>query len=151
MIRNYLLVALKVLWRRKFFTFISLFGISFTLLVLTVATSFLDHTFGPHAPELKQDRMLGVYSVKLTSEKGNNVMTDKPGYKFLNDYVRTIPSAQKVSVFTDFTPVATYLNGEEVKLYLKRTDGEYWEILDFSFWKADLLPKKMNRMPILWR
>jgi putative ABC transport system permease protein len=133
MIRNYLLVALKVLWRRKFFTFISLFGISFTLLVLTVATSFLDHTFGPHAPELKQDRMLGVYSVRLSSENGNNNMTDKPGYKFLNEYVRTIPSAEKVSIFSEFTSAATYRNGEEVKLYLKRTDGQYWEILDFQF------------------
>jgi putative ABC transport system permease protein len=124
---------MKVLWRRKFFTFISLFGISFTLLVLTVATSFIDHTFGPHAPELKQDRMLGVYSVRLSSENGNNNMTDKPGYKFLNEYVRTIPSAEKVSIFSEFTPAATYRNGEEVKLYLKRTDGAYWEILDFQF------------------
>jgi putative ABC transport system permease protein len=133
MIRNYLLIAIKVLWRRKFFTFISLFGISFTLLVLTVATSFLDHTFGPHAPEIKQNRMLGVYTVRLTSEDGSFQMTDKPGYKFLNEYVRTIPSAEKVSIFSDFTPTATYRKGEEVKLYIKRTDGEYWEILDFDF------------------
>ncbi|MDO1446110.1 ABC transporter permease [Rhodocytophaga aerolata] len=133
MIRNYLLVAVKVLWRRKFFTFISLFGISFTLLVLTVATSFLDHTFGPHAPELKQDRMLGVYTVRLTSDDGSFQMTDKPGYKFLNEYVRTIPSAEKVSIFSDFTSTATYRKGEEVKLYIRRTDGEYWEILDFEF------------------
>jgi putative ABC transport system permease protein len=142
MIRNYLLVALKVLWRRKFFTFISLFGISFTLLVLTVATSFLDHTFGPHAPELKQDRMLGVYSVRLTSENGNSQMTDKPGYKFLHEYVRTIPSAYKVSIFSEFTPTATYRNGEEVKLYIKRTDGEYWEILDFEFLEGRPITKE---------
>ena len=38
MLRNYLLVALKVLRRRKFFTFISLFAVSFTLMVLTVCT-----------------------------------------------------------------------------------------------------------------
>jgi putative ABC transport system permease protein len=142
MIRNYLLVALKVLWRRKFFTFISLFGISFTLLVLTIAASFLDHTFGPHAPELKQDRTLGVYSVRLTSKDGNTNMTDQPGYKFLNDYVRTIPSAHKVSVFSESTPSATYRNGEEVKLYIKRTDGEFWEILDFQFLEGRPITKE---------
>lgn len=77
--------------------------------------------------------MLGVYSVRMTSEDSGMQMTDQPGYKFLNDYVRTIPSAEKVSIFSEFTPTATYRNGEEVKLYIKRTDGQYWEILDFEF------------------
>ena len=36
MLNHYLTLAVKVLLRRKFFTFISLFGISFTLLVLMV-------------------------------------------------------------------------------------------------------------------
>ena len=43
-------IALKVLLRRKFFTFISLFALSFTLLVLLVATAILDHVFGPARP-----------------------------------------------------------------------------------------------------
>jgi putative ABC transport system permease protein len=38
--------------------------------------------------------------------------------------------------------VATYLNGEEVKLYLKRTDGEYWEILDFQFLEGRPITKE---------
>ena len=47
MIRNYLKIALKVLARRKFFTFISLFGICITLVVLMVATAMLDQIFAP--------------------------------------------------------------------------------------------------------
>ena len=43
MLNHYLTLAVKVLLRRKFFTFISLFGISFTLLVLTVVTAMFDH------------------------------------------------------------------------------------------------------------
>ena len=39
-------LAVKVLLRRKFFTAISLFGISFTLLVLVVAAAVLDHAIG---------------------------------------------------------------------------------------------------------
>ena len=38
MLRNYIKIAYKVFLRRKFFTFISLFAISFTLMVLMVAT-----------------------------------------------------------------------------------------------------------------
>ena len=36
MLLSYLKIAWKVLLRRKFFTFISLFGISFTLMILLV-------------------------------------------------------------------------------------------------------------------
>ena len=39
--KSYFKLALKVLARRKFFTFISLFGISMTLVVLMVAVAFV--------------------------------------------------------------------------------------------------------------
>ena len=54
MLRNYLKLALKVLLRRKFFTFISLFGIAFTLVVLTVAAALArPRRSAPHAPETR--------------------------------------------------------------------------------------------------
>ena len=58
MLNHYLVLAVKVLLRRKFFTFISLFGISFTLLVLTVVAALFDHSFGPGVEEPLQDRTL---------------------------------------------------------------------------------------------
>ena len=58
MFTHYLKIALKVLARRKFFTAVSLFGIAFTLVVLTVATAITDHAFSPMAPEVRQDRTL---------------------------------------------------------------------------------------------
>ena len=61
MLKNYLKIAFKVFLRRKFTTFISLFAISFTLVVLMAAV-FLDHIFGKQSPENKQERTLGVYS-----------------------------------------------------------------------------------------
>lgn len=43
MLTNYFKIAIAVLKRRKFFTFISLFGISFTLTILIVLTAFVDN------------------------------------------------------------------------------------------------------------
>ena len=51
MLGQYLKLAWKVLGRRKFFTFISLFGISMTLVVLMIATAVLDNFYAPRAPE----------------------------------------------------------------------------------------------------
>jgi putative ABC transport system permease protein len=61
MIRSYLKLAWKVLLRRKFFTFISLFGISFTLVVLMLATAMLDHVIAQYPPETRMDRTVGIY------------------------------------------------------------------------------------------
>ncbi len=74
MIRNYLKLALKVLARRKFFTFISLFGISITLLVLIVASAMLDHAFAPPRPRAARDRTLGVYRLDMTGPDNHAVV-----------------------------------------------------------------------------
>ena len=58
MISNYIKLAIKVLTRRKFFTFISLFGITMTLVVLVVATAILDDAFAAKGPEIALDRSL---------------------------------------------------------------------------------------------
>jgi putative ABC transport system permease protein len=50
MLSHYLLLSMRVLLRRKFFTFISIFGISFTLMVLMAVAAMLDHMLGPGKP-----------------------------------------------------------------------------------------------------
>jgi putative ABC transport system permease protein len=131
MIWNYLKVAFKVLLRRKFFTFASLFAITFTLAVLVVAAALLDQTFGPRAPETHLDRTLGIFGAQIQGENGRR--TGQPGYKLLDQYARNLPNVERMAIFSTPAQVTTYRNGERVKLYLKRTDAEYWSILDFAF------------------
>src|SRR5829696_2704534 len=110
MLGNYLKIALKVLARRKFFTFISLFGISLTLLVLMVATAILDHALAPHAPETRSDRTLGVYFLSM---QGPNVsFNTNPGYAFLHRYVRpmaALPFVERVTIVSSAQPAFSYL------------------------------------------
>ncbi len=131
MIKNYIKIALKVLMRRKFFTFISLFGISFTLTVLIIATSVFESVFGTVAPEIHNERTLGAFVIWATDGRGTR--TSSPGYEFLDRYVRTLPLIENASIFSVFEPVVTYREGKKIELFLKRTDGEFWEILRFQF------------------
>jgi putative ABC transport system permease protein len=131
MLKNYLKIALKVLVRRKFFTFISLFGISFTLVVLMVVTAMLDHLLAPMAPESRQDRFLGVYRAAMFGERGG--WTGQAGYKLLDKYGRGLDEVERLSIFSGGTSVASYVNGEKITSTLKYTDGEFWQILDFTF------------------
>jgi putative ABC transport system permease protein len=134
MIKNYLKVALKVLSRRKFFTFISLFGIGITLMVLLVATALLDYVFAARTPEVHADRMLGVY--RLTMQGKDNTETAQPGYGFLDRYVKPmtkLPSVERIAFVTEAQTVVSYLDGRKIQSALRRADGEFWRVLAFDF------------------
>src|SRR5262245_2892159 len=121
MILHYLKIALKVLGRRKFFTFISLFGIAFTLMVLTVATSLLDSAFGPQAPETHFDRTLFVMRARMKGP--HSVYSSSPGYGFLDKYVRNLPGAEAVSIASNTHETVTYVDGRKVRFAMRFTDG----------------------------
>jgi putative ABC transport system permease protein len=131
LLKNYIKIAFKVFSRRKFFTLVSLFGISFTLTVLMITAAALDSMFAPSVPELKQDRTLIVPWAMMWGKEGMTV--GGPGYKFLAAYVKPLPNIECASASTMNEAVSSFKDGYEVKLQLKRTDGEFWKILDFTF------------------
>ena len=131
MIRNYLKLAVKVLMRRKFFTAVSLFGVSFTLVVLLIAMAMIDQEFVPQGVEKNLDRTYTVRGVRLVGKDW--VMQTPAGYKFLDRYVKRLETPELVSAFGKHAKVASYQGGIKRELNLKRTDGEYWRILDFEF------------------
>ncbi len=131
MFRNYVKIAWKVLLRRKFFAFISLFAVSFTLTVAMVAAALLDHVFGPFPPESRHDRTLGIFHISQEGEWWR--VAGPPGYGLLNRYLRNVPGVERTSFATYPSPVYAYPGGVKKKLSLKRTDGEFWRIFDFSF------------------
>lgn len=133
MLNNYLKIAIKVLLRRKFFTFISLFGISFTLIVLMVFTSLIDHSFKPGGPEQKSGRILGIHNLTMKSPDRHSTWSSGCGYRFLDRYVRTLQTPEKIAVYQEISNANSFLNGQKISLELKRTDGVYWEILDHEF------------------
>jgi putative ABC transport system permease protein len=131
MLNHYLILATKVLLRRKFFTFISLFAISFTLLVLTIATAMLDHAFGPAAPETRQDRTLAVeYAIMYGP---HNMTGNHGGFKLFDQYARNLPGVERLSIFQNNLDAYSYVDGQKIQSSMKRTDAEFWQVLNFTF------------------
>jgi putative ABC transport system permease protein len=131
MIRNYLTLAWKVLLRRKFFTFISLFGVSFTLVVLLLVTAILDHVIAPYPPETRQNRTVGIYFASLKSEHWRR--NGFAGYQLIDKLARDLPNVEQLGLASVPGQVSSFLNGRRVQEWVKRTDGTYWKILDFRF------------------
>jgi putative ABC transport system permease protein len=143
MLQNYVKLAIKVLGRRKVFTFISLFGITLTLAVLMVTAALLDNFFAPRQPESRFDRVLGVYAVGLYGPTISS--TRQPGYRFVDKYVRGLPGAEETSIFTIMSPVVMYHDGRRIETHIRRTDGAYWRILDFDFIEGGPFTEDDNR------
>jgi len=132
MLASYLKLAFKVLARRKFFTFVSLFGISFTLTVLMLATAVLDATFAPAAPESRQELTLG-NSRAMMFKDGGNRWSSEAGYLLFDRYARGLAGVERLSIYASPQAVYSYPDGRKIQSFLKRTDAEFWRILDFTF------------------
>ena len=124
-------LAVKVLLRRKFFTAVSLFAISVTLVVLMVAAALLDHVVGAMPPESRQGRMLSVRWGQMTHEHSR--WSGTLGYRFLDRFVRPLKKAEAVTVHSEPAPVVGWVRGEKVSSWLKRTDGVFFRVFDFTF------------------
>jgi len=131
MILHYLKIALKVLARRKFFTAVSLFGIAFTLVVLTVATAIVDHAFAPMPPEVHQDRTLIVARAMMRG--GRAMWRSDPGYLLLDRYARNLPGVERLSISSSPRTAYSYIEGNRIQSVLRRTDADFWRILQFDF------------------
>ena len=124
-------IAYKVALRRKFFTFISLFAICFTLVVLNVATAMIDATFGPSSPETNGDRTVGIFQARLVGERSR--MGGMAGYGLIDRYARDLPNVEAMSIASNPSSAYSYQDDQRLKVYARRTDGAYWRILDFRF------------------
>src|SRR5258706_16277768 len=98
MLKNYFKIAIAVLRRRKFFTFISLFGISFTLTILIVLTAFVDNIISPNYPEVKRDRSLYITLLQQKNTKHQGQMNGPASFYYLDHYAATLKTPSKVPI-----------------------------------------------------
>jgi putative ABC transport system permease protein len=135
-------IAFRSLAKRKFFTFVSLFGIAFTLLVLLVAAAFLDQVIGPHPPESRARRTLYLTSTRMAGE--HSIRTSSAGYGFLDKAIRGLPGAEAVSFSTSPDTAVSYVDGRKVKSRIKYVDGAFWTILDMRVLEGSLFSEEDN-------
>jgi putative ABC transport system permease protein len=128
---SYLKMAWKVLARRKFFTFVSLFGISFTLTMLMLLVVSFDHLVAPSYPETRLDRSLVLERMKMAGDRSN--WHSGPGFKFADRYARDLPGVERMSIYTGYSGASTFLDGRKLVLRTRFTDAEYWRIMEFDF------------------
>ncbi|HMB72033.1 MAG TPA: ABC transporter permease [Gammaproteobacteria bacterium] len=132
MLGNYLKIAIAVLLRRKFLTFVNLFGATLTLTVLVVAYAVFDSTVRPGGAQHRQDNILLVNRLRLTNTQFDRNWGAFIGPAFYERYIATLETPDRISYMTLPNSATSYLDGRKLTSMLRRTDAEYWEILDFD-------------------
>jgi putative ABC transport system permease protein len=133
MLKNYFKIAIAVLKRRKFFTFISLFGISLTLTILTIATSYVDKILSPDYPDLKRDRSLYVNKMEFKNSKEGWMNLSNVSYYFLDHYVSKLSNVYKLAISSTPRSSNAYVRNEKLVMEYKYTNAEFWEVLEYNF------------------
>ncbi len=140
MLKNYFKIAIAVLRRRKFFTFISLFGISFTLTILLVLTAFIDKVVGDNYPDKKRDRSLYINKVEQDGKEAMNA--SGPTYYFLKHFAGSMKTPVDMTIFSDYHGTNTYINNKKIAVDYKYTDANYWDILEYDFLEGKAFTKQ---------
>ena len=160
MISNYIKLAIRVLGRNKFFTAISLFGISFTLAILMILISMIETEAGKTPPLSEKDKMVVVptlgmkrmfydtiYAYDTTiyngstiidtsytlQEEGSNNSNNEFGLWFLEEHLSDIPNAKEYSFFNRSRVYNSYVNNSKVELKSLYSDHRFWDVFDFQF------------------
>jgi putative ABC transport system permease protein len=133
MLKNYFKIAIAVLKRRKFFTFISLFGISFTLAIVILVAAFIDHTVSAGYPDVNRDTELFVSEMRLRNIAKTSSVNGGPSFYFINHYVSTLKTPEKIAVFSGNSTTNSYSNNKKMVIQLSYTNDQFWDVLQFNF------------------
>lgn len=133
MLKNYFKIAIAVLLRRKFFTFISLFGISFTLTILMSTTALLDNVLSPSYPDYNRDRSLYVDRMTIQNSKEGWLNSSSLSLNFIKRYILTLKKPDKIAFYTFGNSANAYVNNKKISAEYKFTNDVYWQVAEYEF------------------
>ena len=133
MLKNYLRTFWKVARQNKLFTFLSLFGISMTIMFVMIFSMTVTKVVKGSGPEKHLGNILVAENMKVRTQKrgGNEVFTEL-GRTECEEYYKKIKSADKISMFFGYDWEFRQNGRQYTKGYMV-TDAEFWEVFDFDF------------------
>ena len=132
MLRNYIKIAWKVLARNKFFTFVSLFGISLTISILLVLATLFDQIVGKHYPVGPDDHLIYVATVSQEDGEGSG-WNGGVGYYLYENFIQKMKSPKNIAAISQPKSTNSFVGDRKITLSLNYTDEDYWDMHSYSF------------------
>lgn len=119
-----------LLKHNRFFTFLSLFGISFTVIIVLLITVKIENSINPGGPEKNNDNMLFVDRQWI---KGDEYMSmGGVSQSYINQYILPMTSPKAIAFYSEDT--WSYIGNRGVEDFtIKNCSAGMWEVFDFEF------------------
>lgn len=120
----------KLIRQNKFFTFLNLFGVSITIMIILIAAIKIESTIWPGGPEKNNKNMIFMNRLLITSEESMNLggLNDV----IIEDYLVKMEEPEAIA----FSGVKTwnYIGYNGVEEYNIRTvNADWWQVFNFDF------------------
>lgn len=136
MLINYLKIFLKVTSQNKLFTFLSLFGISLTIMFVMIFSMTISKITSGSGPEEDLEKIIFAWRVKTrntTQAKGGGYSTSACSRILCEDLLKKVESADIASMYSGPSGWEFIFNGEYQLRQQTQTDAEFWELFNYKF------------------
>ena len=121
----------KQLRKSRFFTFLSLFGMSIPVMIIMITVLKVEMSIEPGGPEKNTDEMLFLQQIKIKGEDGAEAWGGVPLNIIENHFT---PMAAPNSLAFSATGSTTLFESRKVReLSLRYTNADFWRVFDFRF------------------
>lgn len=136
MLKNYFKIFIKVASRNKLFTFLSLFGISLTIMFVMIVSMTIAKITNGTGPESDLKKI--IFSDRIKTRTANQVKrggynVSSCGRSLSEDYLKKVKSAEEISMFSGGASWEFIFNGKYQYRTKTETDGEYWKVFNYKF------------------
>jgi putative ABC transport system permease protein len=116
--------------QNRFFTFLSLFGVSIPVMIVMVMIVKTELYINPGGPEKDNDQMLFLNRTKIRMEEGRASGFVNLG--IIEKYFSEIAPKGSMA-FSSSTLTAIFLENEVLDVPVRYTNADFWDIFDFHF------------------
>lgn len=121
---------LKIIRQNKFFTFLNLFGVSITILIILIAAIKIESTIWPGGPEKNNENTLFIKNMMITSE--NNTRIGGVSLIIIEDYMIKMQTPKAIA-FSSENPWS-YIGDNGVEEFnIRNVNTGWWQVFDFEF------------------
>jgi putative ABC transport system permease protein len=131
MIKNYFKTFIKIARQNKLFTFLSLFGISMTIMFVMLFSMTIEKITSGSGPEKDLKKILFTEQIKTTNKRGFTSISAL-AKNLCEQHLKNVKSADVISMYSS-TMWEFIMNGKYQSKLVTKTDAEYWNVFDFKF------------------
>lgn len=121
---------LKIIRQNKFFTFLNLFGVSMTIMIVLIAAIKIESTIWPGGPEKNNDYMLFVDNQLMSRE--DRMMMGGVNRVMIDDYFVQMTSPKAIA-FSSETPWSYFGDYGVEEFNLRNVNAGWWQVFDYEF------------------